>query len=94
MVETTKEYFELHDMDELYRNIGYFEEVVVKHLKTDFDSLVPDEMRQVAKNMPRIDVDVLGEIYLRENMRQTTMQDAGKVYTAMCRLDNEKAELD
>jgi len=32
MVETTKEYFELHDMDELYRNIGYFEEVVVKHL--------------------------------------------------------------
>jgi len=55
---------------------------------------VPDEMRQVARNMPRIDVDVLGEIYLRENMRQTTMQDAGKVYTAMCRLDNEKAELD
>jgi len=56
--------------------------------------LVPDEMKKVARNMPKIDVDVLGEIYLRENMRTTRMQDAGKSFTAMCKLDAEKAELD
>ena len=81
-------------MEEFYQNIGYFEDVVVAHLKTDFDALVPDEMRQVARRMPKIDVDVLGEIFLRENMRRTSMQDASKVYTAMCKLDKEKAELD
>ena len=67
---------------------------MISHLKSDFDSLVPDEMKKVARNMPKIDVDVLGEIYLRENMRTTRMQDAGKSFTAMCKLDAEKAELD
>ena len=93
-IDTTEELFQLHDMSLLYQDIGYFEEVVISHLKSDFDSLVPDEMKKVARNMPKIDVDILGEIYLRENMRTTRMQDAGKSFTAMCKLDAEKAELD
>jgi hypothetical protein len=69
LIETTESYFQLHDMDLFYQQIGYFEEVVVAHMKTDFDALVPDEMKRVASRMPRLDVDVLGEIFLRENMR-------------------------